>query len=404
MITPYVTITSYPIFSRNKTGFGYMVYDIANAVGKKEHVEVLCTDSRGKDFIDDGVVYLARTICLFIKNIGCCLSIWELRSFFRQYRMRKVSAIRVLYYWLMTGYLDYLLKRANYDIVHIHGCGFGTELWMQVCKKNHIKYLITLHGLNSFSETVKLESAGKQYERDFLQKAVKEGIPVTVISTGMKHLIEKTYKVQECDNVVVVCNSHSFKGGEGINLNIRDYYGIPNNSKIVLYVGNISENKNQRQMIEVYSVLPEEIKKNTFVLFCGKFDHDNNLLNYIKQEEYGDHLILCGAIDKNEMVNYYLASDAVVLLSYSEGFGLSLIEGMHFGLPCLLFEDMDAFEDIFNKDAVVAVDKRDNNRVAEKLIILLTQLWDKKKIVAYSHKFNSYTMANRYIEVYKKIK
>ena len=77
---------------------------------------------------------------------------------------------------------------------------------------------------------------------------------------------------------------------------------------------------------------------------------------------------------------------------------------MHFGLPCLLFEDMDAFEDIFNKDAVVAVDKRDNNRVAEKLIILLTQLWDKKKIVAYSHKFNSYTMANRYIEVYKKIK
>ena len=35
MIAPYVTINSRPEFSRNKTGFGYMVMDIAKAVGNK---------------------------------------------------------------------------------------------------------------------------------------------------------------------------------------------------------------------------------------------------------------------------------------------------------------------------------------------------------------------------------
>ena len=178
MITPYVTIASRPEFEINKTGFGYMVYDIANAVGKIEGVEVLCSDSRGDGFVDDGVYYLKRSLLLYMMNIGNCLSIESLLKLLKTYKMQKESAIRLLYYWLMTGYLSKLLKKGCYDVVHIHGCGFATELWIHVCKKRHIKFLVTLHGLNSFTETVKLEPAGKKYERDFLQRVVNGEIPI----------------------------------------------------------------------------------------------------------------------------------------------------------------------------------------------------------------------------------
>lgn len=218
MITPYVTINARSEFSRNKTGFGYMVMDIAKAVGKLEQVDVLATDTRGKAFDYEGVHFLSRSIFRFITAIASCLSLSALIKLRKKYRMGKATIIRVVYYWLMTGYLKRVINKGQYDIVHIHGCGFATELWMQVCNKCGHKFVVTLHGLNSFSDTVRLEPAGKLYERDFLKRVTEGEISITVISTGMKKIIEQTYNTPDCKNITVVCNSFSFDEVGGASL------------------------------------------------------------------------------------------------------------------------------------------------------------------------------------------
>ncbi len=218
MITPYVTITSRPEFSRNKTGFGYMVMDIARAVGRLEQVYVLATETRGEEFEHDGVRFLRRSFRAYMYSMWRGLSPMKVLQLWRKYRMRRSTLLRLCYYWLMTGYLYQLLRREDYDIVHIHGCGFATELWLQVCRRVGQKFVVTLHGLNSFSDTVGLEPAGKKYERDFLQKVVDGEIPITVISSGIKRMIERTYGRKDCQNIMVVCNSFSFmdanRGGQ----------------------------------------------------------------------------------------------------------------------------------------------------------------------------------------------
>lgn len=210
MITPYVTINSRKEFTRNKTGFGYMVMDIARAVAKTEEVDVLATDTRGETFEHEGVHFLSRSLMRYVSAIFSCLSLSALIKLRKEYWLANASLIRLVYYWLMSGYLKRIIKKGNYDVVHIHGCSFSTELWLQVCKNCGQKYVVTLHGLNSFSDTVKLEPAGKQYERDFLKRVIDGEIPITVISTGMKKLIEKTYNAPNCKNITVVCNSFSF--------------------------------------------------------------------------------------------------------------------------------------------------------------------------------------------------
>ena len=210
MLTPYVTLNSRPEFRRNKTGFGYMVFDIARAVGKTEQVDVLVSDSKGAAFDIGGVHFLKRSIGLFLVNVFHCLSPIVLWRLWRQYKMSKGTLVRLVYYWFASGYYRKTIKSGYYDIVHIHGCGFSTELWMLVCKQCHQVFVVTLHGLNSFSDTVKLEAAGKQYERDFLKRAVDGEFPITVISTGMKRIIEQTYNREDCNNITVVCNSFSF--------------------------------------------------------------------------------------------------------------------------------------------------------------------------------------------------
>lgn len=400
MITPYVAIAGRAEFERNKTGFGYMVYDIANAVGVKETVDVLASDSRGGAFTIKGVNYLKRSLWLFIKNIFQAISLNRVFKLLRKYQLSGGSKIRLWYYWAISGYLNDLLKTGHYDVVHIHGCGFSTELWMQVCKRCSQKFVVTLHGLNSFSDTIKLEPAGKQYERDFLRRVVDAEFPITVISTGMKRLIQKTFNAGDCKNITVVCNSFNIPT-DASNLLVRKEYGIPDNAKVILYVGNISHNKNQEQMVRAFELLPDELKERTWVLFCGK-DHtgDGVLKDLITNSDHRSHLILCGGVEKTMMPAYYMAANGTALLSIAEGFGLSLIEGMYFGLPCMMFKDMDAFEDIYNECGVVPIDNRTDQSVSDAMIHLLNKGWDKDAIRLYSRKFQRDKMAKKYISVY----
>ena len=61
MLTPYVTIDSIPEFSICKSGFGYMVFDIARSIAKIEQVDLLVSNSRGSSFVLDDVHFLKRS-------------------------------------------------------------------------------------------------------------------------------------------------------------------------------------------------------------------------------------------------------------------------------------------------------------------------------------------------------
>lgn len=189
-----------------------------------------------------------------------------------------------------------------------------------------------------------------------------------------------------------------------MSMSIREKYNIPQEAKVLLYVGNISQNKNQEQMVRVYALLPDELRKQTYVLFCGE-DHskDGALEKAIASTPEANSLVLCGGVNKEQMPDYYKEADGVVLLSFAEGFGLSLIEGMHFGLPCAMPSDLDAFEDIYDEKVVVAVKSRSDNDVADAVVELLTRKWNKESIKTYSKKFESGEMARKYIDEYNKI-
>ena len=346
MITPYVTIEGRKEFERNKTGFGYMVYDIAKAVGQREQVDVLCTDSRGNAFIKESVNYIGRSLWLFFKHINSICTFKIVAGLIKRYKMSFGATIRLWYYWLMSGYVTHVIKNGGYDVVHIHGCLFCDELWIDICKRGNTRFLITLHGLDSYSDTVSLEKAGKRYERDFLRRVVDGEIPITVISTGMKRLIEKTYCVKDCNSITVVCNSFSFNDNGSVHPLVENIdYG--NDSNIVLCVGNIGRRKNQEQLIRAFELLPEELAQKTYILFLGGNQEEDYTIDIMAENSlWRTHYIACGVVPKEKVACYYERCNAVALMSLSEGFGLSLIEGMHFGKPSMSFSDIDAFEDI----------------------------------------------------------
>ena len=219
----------------------------------------------------------------------------------------------------------------------------------------------------------------------------------------MKKLIEKTYQEDECKNITVVCNSFSLKDGRK-SIDIRALYSIPKDAKIILYIGNIGPRKNQGQLIMSFSLMPDNIAKNAYFLFLGSNQDDNYTIDgFAKASGYKDHFIECGAINKEDVPEYYKQGDAVALMSLSEGFGLSLIEGMHYGLPCISFNDIDAFEDIYDENVMIGVEQHDDSSVAAGLVELLSREWNRDYILNYSKKFEAHKMAERYVKVYERI-
>lgn len=172
---------------------------------------------------------------------------------------------------------------------------------------------------------------------------------------------------------------------------------------MVLCVGNIGRRKNQGQLIRAFKLLPKELAPRTYIVFLGgNHEQDYTIEKISEGSSWASHFIAQGAVPKEQVAGYYEQCDAVALMSLSEGFGLSLIESMHFGKPSMSFTDVDAYEDIYSPDAMIGVAEHTDEAVAKGLEQLLTKEWNSDRIKDYSKKFESQNMANNYINVYKR--
>lgn len=403
-ILPYIAISTIPKFSKSKGGFGYMVYDIVSSTSQKVDEDVYVCKYRYKGFILERMSFLSNTFILSLRYLYKSKGLVKAIKLIWQYRMSWKEVLYLFYIWFQTGHIRHILEEGKYDIVHCHGCGFSNTLFIDLFESMGQKYVYTLHGLNSISESIHIEEPCKIYEKDFFREVKEKRIPLTVISSGIKKSILAYLGITELNNIRVVTNATSLSDSLSQPLDVRSLYGIPQDAKIILYVGNISYNKNQQQLVEAYPLMPEQLCENTYVLFAGRnIEPGYDIAPLIERSKYKEHLILCGNIDKDKIASYYQQADGVVLLSFEEGFGLSLIEGMQFGVPCISHKDMYAYEDIFNPIAMIGVDNRSNECVAKALETLLTSDWDRKAIKEYAKSFGMEAMADNYINYYKEI-
>ena len=88
------------------------------------------------------------------------------------------------------------------------------------------------------------------------------------------------------------------------------------------------------------------------------------------------------------------------MLSITEGFGLSMIEAASYGIPTLTFSDLDAVKDIYSPASMLLMGDRSDKTVAEGIIKMFSNDWNRDEIVKESLKFNE-DIYREYLDVYK---
>ena len=429
IIAPYIYDDNIIEFTKNKTGFGIMVKNIVSSVAELENV-VLLTRVITKEKNEKNFKILSHTWGQFFSNAKLKDWLIGIKAFFANGVTVKDKA-RHVFYEVDGGYVRKQIQKEKPDIVHIHGIGTITESYIRICDEIKIRYTVTLHGLIGLNDSVTAPAYEKQIERDFLIKAEKNNIPVSVISSGMKARIEEKYLGKKANNITVITNGTK-KSDENDTKFIREegtltqekfqeyysdclkqndlypklsdtyaylQYSKKNGKKILFFVGNITKNKNQMQAVEILK--NTKVFENTLLVLWGREADNGEVRKKIVDYQLHKNVILGGFNDRMDI--FWKFCDVNLFLSLNDGFGLPIVEGYMHGVPCVTFEDLDATQDLYYPEAMLKVKDRNNESVTDTLKIALDKNWKYEEIIEIGNMFSIDIMSEKYVNWYKEV-
>lgn len=403
ILAPYIYDKDMQEFSVNKTGFGIMVNDIVKSIAEIENVELLTRVITNAEKKHDGKyklishtwkqIIMSANVSDWLKSIKTFFCIkWNIKD-----RLRK------MFYCLDRGYVRKCVIMSNPDVVHIHGIGSITKSYIEICEELHQKYMVTLHGLIGLNDSVKVSDEERKMEKCFLQFADKKNIPVSVISSGMKKRIEKNYLMHAAGNITVITNGthipEAYKLGD--KGNIRKKFNLPDTCKICVVIGSITERKNQIQIVESFANLNENMRENCAIFMCGRDLMNGAVEKRISELRCENRIFMLGFVDHIEIEKILQVADLNIVASLDEGFGVSIIEAYTYGVPTVIFSDLDAVTDLYSANAMVLVENRNAESLAEGITLALEKKWNKEEIRNYSIKISIENMVALYLESYK---
>ena len=113
-----------------------------------------------------------------------------------------------------------------------------------------------------------------------------------------------------------------------VTLNIREKLRIPKDAFLILSVGEINSNKNQKVILDAMAALND---KDIYYVLCGR-GRNGSFLRALAMK-YGIESNIRFVDYRKDVVNFYRQADAFALPSYREGLPIALLEAMYCEVP-----------------------------------------------------------------------
>lgn len=293
-------------------------------------------------------------------------------------------------------------RRHNFDVIHTHTpftVGIVGLRWAQseeipivstyhthydkyayympFFPNRYTRYKIAKH-TNYYYNAVSQVITPSEASRKWLQRhSIKT--PVSVIPTGIKQpkLLERA--------------------------EIREKLGIRADDNVLLYVGRIAREKNLRTLIRACALAMKD-DASLKLLFVGDGPQREELTKLSRTLGIGDRVRFIGFVPREDVDQYYAASDLFVFASLTETQGLVVVEAMSYGLPVVIVQGggaSDAVQTGINGELV-----SNNSEAMAAAIQNLIQSPDKrehysKAAIETSKKYSIPNMTSQVIDVYR---
>jgi glycosyltransferase involved in cell wall biosynthesis len=301
------------IHGLNMGGAETIVKNYALGLDKsKFDVTVLCFENWHSPY--DELLKAAGIKVIYVENI---LPAWSSRFLCTRAINKMIRFIRIRRY----------IHSIHPDVIHEH---LAVNSYLKFAKpKKPVVIFFTQH-----SSTQKWM---KQYPDDIkAAKWLMKHYPVKVIALSdsmkceLQEVVEELYK-----NQVVVLNNgielSQFQNAGNGQL-VRREHAIPPDAFVVGHVGRFSQVKNHRFLVEIFAEILKK-KENAFLLMVGKGELLKSIKDQLKELKLEDKALILS--DRMDIPKLMHAMDVFVFPSFSEGFGIALIEAQFSGLHCV---------------------------------------------------------------------
>lgn len=382
-------------FEKNRTGYGLLIPEIAMAVGSSNSVFLQTYRNTAGFKMEShyGECYVVKkplisSASISIKSIKKGIECLFLHKSTLRERLHEI------YYWMNYGIALETIKKYKPDIVHVNNI---CEPFIEACIDSNISYLVTLHGLNGFIP--KVSENIKSQERYFVEKAAKDNLIYTVISTGIRNRIISEYLPSgDNSNILVIPNGTDLSRGTQLKIDENSI----TEKRIITVIGTVCENKNQMQIVEAVALLGEKFD-GWELHICGVDQLNGKIEDYVESHNLRGKVIMHGFVNPNDIDKLLCTAKLNILASKEEGFGISMIEAFAHGVPTVTFSDLDAVEDIYNPNAMLLCSTRKTEDLAETIYSAMNREWSQEEITNHAMKFSLQNMALKYISAYEKV-
>lgn len=299
----------------------------------------------------------------------------------------------------------YILEKINIDkidIIHSRFTyldGYGT---LNVCKKFEIPLVVDVHGAGAFGDFLDRLTIRKKQKKtlDFADKILC--VAKWQIDAGIQRGIPED-KLQ-C--VPLGVDMELFKKGD-TDLIKKELF-IQNDTKIVLYVGQLIPRKGLNYLIEsIPNILNKH--KNIIFIIIGTGSHKKYLINLCLQKNIQKSVQFLGGIDISQLIKWYSIADIFVLPSLKEGRPIVIYEAMSCELPIIATDAGGVSEQVENGYNGFVVKPGDSKALADNIAYLLENedlrknmcRNSRKRIIEQGWTWNDY--AQRVIKIYESL-
>lgn len=230
--------------------------------------------------------------------------------------------------------MNILLKKLDLDIVHVHSPFLMGRVGLRHAKRYNIPLMFTYHTLyDQYAHYVPVaQDLAKEIAIKYSNHFCNQCDHVVVPSTEVEEIL-KSYHIRTPVSVIPTgVPLHKFTGKK--NNWLRENYNIPEDNKILLFVGRLTKEKNLEFLIDAFNLVKKSQPNTTLVITAqGPLEHDLKRQATRLGLSLETEVIFTGVLPFETLVDVYYSSNLFVFSSVTETQGLVLIEAMAAGLP-----------------------------------------------------------------------
>ncbi len=155
---------------------------------------------------------------------------------------------------------------------------------------------------------------------------------------------------------------------------------------ILINVGRLETEKGQLDLIDIVKKVKEKVNDvKLYLIGDGSLRHV--LEEKVKDEDLEDTVIFTGFISKKEMEKYLTQAKLFVMTSFTESFGLVLIEAMSYKIPCIAFDSASGARFLLKDDVGILIENRDKQKMVDEIINSLSNHKKLNKLSSLSYEY-----------------